>query len=87
MKLLHLFRLFCLFFSPFDLPTCVRYAKMFGFCTSSVNSIRKYMFQNCAVICGFCRGKSIKFGIPPLTNIGKLNCSNNETDTNLNNIS
>ncbi|XP_073258242.1 uncharacterized protein [Porites lutea] len=38
-----------------DIPTCVRYAKMFGFCTSSVNSIRKYMFQNCAVTCGFCR--------------------------------
>ena len=43
-----------------DIPTCVRYAKMFGFCTSSVNSIRKYMFQNCAVTCGFCRGKSLK---------------------------
>lgn len=66
LKLLHLFR-FVFFFllilacmpNQTDIPTCVRYAKMFGFCTSSVKSIRKYMFQNCAATCGFCRGKSL----------------------------
>lgn len=71
----------CLFFllllacmpNQTDIPTCVRYAKMFGFCTSNVNSIRKYMFQNCAVTCGFCRGKSLNIW-HTTAYIGQLNC-------------